>query len=42
MEELQSVCCIRGYHVYSTVWEAAIREEMACYVTENIVCFDDL
>ena len=30
MEELQRPCCIRGYHVYSAVWEAAIGEELAC------------
>ena len=30
MEELQRPCYIRGYHVYSAVWEAAIEEELAC------------
>ena len=24
------VCCIRGYHVYQEVWEAAIDEELIC------------
>ncbi len=26
MEELERVCCIRGYHVYKEVWEAAVGE----------------
>ena len=30
MEELRRPCCILGYHVYSTVWEAAIGEELVC------------
>ena len=27
-------------HVYSAIWKAAIGEELACYNTRNIVCFD--
>ena len=23
-------CCVRGYHVYQEVWEAAIDEELIC------------
>ena len=42
MEELRRPCCIRGYHVYSAVWEAAIGEELACYNTGDIVSFDNL
>ena len=39
MEELRRLCCIRGYHVYSAVWEAAIGKESPCFNNEN-VCFD--
>ena len=28
MEQLKRVCCIRGYHVYKEVWEAAVGEEL--------------
>ena len=28
-EELRRVCCIRGYHVYKKIWEAAIGEVLA-------------
>ena len=30
MEEFVRVCCIRGYHVYRDVWEAAVGEGLAC------------
>ena len=30
MEEFERACCIRGYHVYKEVWEAALGEELAC------------
>ena len=23
-------CCIRGYHVYLDIWEAAVDEELLC------------
>ena len=23
-------CCVRGYHVYQTIWVAAVGEELAC------------
>ena len=31
MEELfEGNCCIRGYHVYKEVWEAAVGESLVC------------
>ncbi len=30
MEELERVCCIRGYHVYKEVWEAAVGKTLMC------------
>ena len=30
MEELERVCCIRGYHVYKEIWEAATGEVLIC------------
>ena len=30
MDTMEKECCIRGYHVYSDVWEAAIDEELYC------------
>ena len=30
MEELKRVCCIRGYHVYKEIWEAAAGEVLVC------------
>ena len=27
---MERECCIRGYHVYSEMWEAAIGEELDC------------
>ena len=30
MDTLEIECCIRGYHVYQDVWEAAIDEELVC------------
>ena len=30
MEELSRVSCIRGYHVYKDVWDAAIGEVLVC------------
>ena len=29
--EMQMPCCIRGYHVYKDVWEAAIGEVLVCH-----------
>ena len=31
MEELiERCCCVRGYHVYKEVWEAAVGEVLIC------------
>ena len=30
MDTLEIGCCIRGYHFYQDVWEAAIDEELVC------------
>ena len=30
MEEFQRPCCIRGYHIYKDVWEAAVGEVLVC------------
>ena len=30
MEELERVCCIRGYHVYKEIWEVAAGEVLVC------------
>ena len=30
MEELLRVSCIRGYHVYKDVWDAAIGKGLVC------------
>ena len=30
MEEFERACCIRGYHEYKEVWEAAVGEELVC------------
>ena len=30
MEEFGRDCCIRGYHVYEEMWEAAAREVLEC------------
>ena len=30
MEEFERTCCIRGYHVYKEIWEAAVGEEPVC------------
>lgn len=30
MDTLEIECCIRGYHVYQDIWEAAIDEELVC------------
>ena len=30
MEEFERTCCIRGYHVYREIWEAAVGEELMC------------
>ena len=31
MEEFfERKCCIRGYHVYKEVWEAAVEESLVC------------
>jgi len=29
MEEFERACCIRGYHVYKDIWEAAVGKELA-------------
>ena len=29
-EELVIELCVRGYHVYKDIWEAAIGEELPC------------
>ena len=36
MEEFERACCIRGYHEYKEVWEAAVGEELVLFVVENI------
>ena len=30
MEELSRLSCVRGYHVYQSVWDAAIGEILTC------------
>ena len=30
MDELNVEMCVRGYHVYRRIWEAAINEELVC------------
>ena len=30
MDELNMEMCVRGYHVYRRIWEAAINEELVC------------
>ena len=30
MEEYEMSCCIRGYHVYGTVWSSTIGEILNC------------
>ena len=30
MEENEVACCVRGYHVYKTVWAAAVGEVLIC------------
>ena len=29
--EMEMPCCVRGYHVYKEVWEAAIGEILECH-----------
>ena len=29
-EEMMIKLCVRGYHVYKDIWEAAIGEELLC------------
>lgn len=30
MEETELACYVRGYHVYKTIWEAAVGEVLSC------------
>lgn len=30
MEEAELACCVRGYHVYKTIWAAALGEVLIC------------
>lgn len=30
METYEKECCIRGYHVYCSIWAAAVGEELVC------------
>ena len=30
METQEIECCIRGYHVYQDIWEAAVDEDLVC------------
>ena len=30
MEEYGRDCCVRGYHVYQEIWEAAVGEVLVC------------
>lgn len=30
MAELERDCCIRGYHIYESVWHAAVGESLSC------------
>ena len=30
MGEYERDCCVRGYHVYQEIWEAAVGEMLAC------------
>ena len=31
METIEKECCVRGYHVYKTIWDASRGEEAACH-----------
>ena len=31
METHEIECCIRGYHIYQDVWEAAVDKELVCW-----------
>ena len=30
MDTLERECCVRGYHVYAHIWEAAVGEVLDC------------
>ena len=30
MDTVERVCCVRGYHIYRTIWTAADGEVLAC------------
>ena len=30
VDTLERECCVRGYHVYEEIWEAAIGEQLDC------------
>ena len=30
MAERELPCCVRGYHIYKTIWAATIGEELVC------------
>ena len=30
MEELETVCCVHGQHVYKEIWKAAVGEVLSC------------
>ena len=30
MEEYERECCVRGYHAYQEIWEAAVGEVLEC------------
>ena len=37
MEEFESICCIRGYHIYKQIWQAAVGEALECkWETHNL------
>ena len=31
----QKALCIRGYHIYKDIWEAAVGETLACVLVSN-------
>ena len=30
LETFEKECCVRGYHQYQAIWDAAINEELPC------------
>ena len=42
MEEFERVCCIRGYHIYKEIWEAAAGEVLMCKGRPTMIEIDML